>query len=113
MAEYVIRTTSKEGVLLLNAVLTVRAHEAASAGHGWETFTDAVVRAIAQRKRHRLHAVGKLRPAQRRHRRSPAQLHPQSRPSLPAVGLPGIFRQQTFSRANEYLQSIGKAPILW
>ena len=30
-----------------------------------------------------------------RHRRSPAQLHPQSRPSLPAVGLPGIFRQQT------------------
>ena len=45
--------------------------------------------------RHRLHAVGKLRPAQRRHRRSPAQLHPQSRPSLPAVGLPGIFRQQT------------------
>lgn len=87
---------AEQGVLLLNAVLTVRAHEAAShAGHGWETFTDAVVRAIAQRKQHRLHAVGKLRPAQRRHRRSPAQLHPQSRPSLPAVGLPGIFRQQT------------------
>ena len=35
----------------MNAVLTVRAHEAAShAGRGWETFTDAVVRAIAQRK---------------------------------------------------------------
>lgn len=88
---------AEQGVLLLNAVLTVRAHEAAShAGHGWETFTDAVVRAIAQRKQGiGLHAVGKLRPAQRRHRRSPAQLHPQSRPSLPAVGLPGIFRQQT------------------
>ena len=42
---------AEQGVLLLNAVLTVRAHEAAShAGHGWETFTDAVVRAIAQRK---------------------------------------------------------------
>ena len=38
-------------MLLLNAVLTVRAHEAAShAGHGWETFTDSVVRAIAQHK---------------------------------------------------------------
>ena len=42
---------AEQGVLLLNAVLTVRAHEAAShAGRGWETFTDAVVRAIAQRK---------------------------------------------------------------
>lgn len=88
---------AEQGVLLLNAVLTVRAHEAAShAGHGWETFTDAVVRAIAQRKQGIVYMlVGKLRPAQRRHRRSPAQLHPQSRPSLPAVGLPGIFRQQT------------------
>lgn len=42
---------AEQGVLLLNAVLTVRAHEAAShAGRGWETFTDAVVRAIAERK---------------------------------------------------------------
>ena len=40
---------AEQGVLLLNAVLTVRAHEAAShAGRGWETFTDAVVRAIAR-----------------------------------------------------------------
>ena len=63
---------AEQGVLLLNAVLTVRAHEAAShAGRGWETFTDAVVRAIAQRKAgHRLHALGQLRPAERRHRRS-------------------------------------------
>lgn len=42
---------AEQGVLLLNAVLTVRAHEAAShAGRGWETFTDAVVRAISERK---------------------------------------------------------------
>lgn len=42
---------AEQGVLLLNAVLTVRAHEAAShAGRGWETFTDAVVRAINERK---------------------------------------------------------------
>ena len=40
---------AEQGVLLLNAVLTVRAHEAAShAGHGWETFTDAVVRVITE-----------------------------------------------------------------
>lgn len=42
---------AEQGVLLLNSVLTVREHEAAShAGRGWETFTDAVVRAIAERK---------------------------------------------------------------
>ena len=42
---------AEQGVLMLNAVLTVRAHNAAShAGHGWERFTDAVVKAIAERK---------------------------------------------------------------
>ena len=42
---------AEQGVLLLNAVLTVRAHEAAShAGKGWEQFTDAVVKAISERK---------------------------------------------------------------
>ena len=42
---------AEQGVLLLNAVLTVRAHEAAShAGRGWERFTDAVVKAIAEQE---------------------------------------------------------------
>ena len=42
---------AEQGVLMLNAVLTVRAHEAAShAGRGWERFTDAVVRLIAEKK---------------------------------------------------------------
>jgi uracil-DNA glycosylase len=41
---------AERGVLMLNAVLTVRAHEAAShAGRGWETFTDAVIRAVDDR----------------------------------------------------------------
>ena len=88
---------AEQGVLLLNAVLTVRAHEAASPRRTRLGNFHRCGRAghRTAQARHRLHAVGKLRPAQRRHRRSPAQLHPQSRPSLPAVGLPGIFRQQT------------------
>ena len=87
---------AEQGVLLLNAVLTVRAHEAAS-------HADTAGKLSPMRSCGPSHSAskasftccGKLRPAQRRHRRSPAQLHPQSRPSLPAVGLPGIFRQQT------------------
>ena len=66
---------AEQGVLLLNAVLTVRAHEAAShAGRGWETFT------------------GQLRPEERRHRRSAAELHSQGRTPVAALGLPRILR---------------------
>ncbi len=59
---------AEQGVLLLNSVLTVRAHEAASRtpDAAGETFTDAVVRAIAERRQgHRIHALGQLRTAQR------------------------------------------------
>ena len=78
---------AEQGVLLLNSVLTVREHEAAShAGRGWETFTDAVVRAIAERK------VGQLRTEEGRHRRPAAQPHTQGRAPLAALGLPRVLR---------------------
>ena len=48
-----LRRWAEQGVLLLNATLTVREHQAAShAGHGWETFTDAVIRALSDRREH-------------------------------------------------------------
>ena len=92
-----------------------RAHEAAShAGHGWETFTDAVVRAIAQRKQGIVYMLwGSY--AQRKG----AIADPQRNCILKAVhpsplsAYRGFFGSKHFSRANEYLQSIGKAPILW
>ena len=106
---------AEQGVLLLNAVLTVRAHEAAShAGHGWETFTDAVVRAIAQRKQGIVYMLWGSSP---RHKGPVAD--PQRNCILKAVhpsplsAYRGFFGSKHFSRANEYLQSIGKAPILW
>ena len=110
-----LRRWAEQGVLLLNAGLTVRAHEAAShAGHGWETFTDAVVRAIAQRKQGIVYMLwGSY--AQRKG----AIADPQRNCILKAVhpsplsAYRGFFGSKHFSRANEYLQSIGKAPILW
>ena len=81
---------AEQGVLLLNAVLTVRAHEAAShAGRGWETFTDAVVRAIAQRKEG---IVYMLWGSYAQKKGPAAQPDPQSRAPFAAVGLPGILR---------------------
>lgn len=50
-ASGVLLPWAKQGVLLLNTVLTVRAHEAGShRGHGWEEFTDAIIRKLAERK---------------------------------------------------------------
>ena len=105
----------EQGVLLLNAGLTVRAHEAAShAGRGWETFTDAVVRAIAQRKEGIVYMLwGSY--AQKKG----AIADPQRNLILKAVHpsplsvYRGFFGCRHFSRANEYLRSVGKEPIVW
>ncbi len=106
---------AEQGVLLLNAVLTVRAHEAAShAGHGWETFTDAVVRAIAQRKA----GIVDMRRGSYA-QRTGAIADPQRTCILTAVHpsplsvYRGFFGCHHFSRANEYLRSIGRTPIEW
>lgn len=106
---------AEQGVLLLNAVLTVRAHEAAShAGHGWERFTDEVVKAIALRKQGVVYMLwGSY--AQRK----ASVVDPQRNCILKAVhpsplsAYRGFFGCRHFSRANEYLQSIGREPIRW
>ena len=106
---------AEQGVLLLNAVLTVRAHNAAShAGHGWEQFTDAVVKAIAERKQGVVYMLwGSY--AQRKG----AIADPQQNLILKAVhpsplsAYRGFFGCKHFSQANAYLQNIGKEPIVW
>ena len=106
---------AEQGVLLLNAVLTVRAHEAAShAGRGWEQFTDAVVRAIAERKEGVVYMLwGSY--AQKKG----AIANPQRNLILRAVhpsplsAYRGFFGCKHFSQANDYLRSIGKEPITW
>ena len=106
---------AEQGVLLLNAVLTVRAHQAAShAGHGWERFTDAVVRAIAERKEHVVYMLwGSY--AQKKG----AIANPNNNLILKAVhpsplsAYRGFFGCKHFSEANRYLESVGKTPIEW
>jgi uracil-DNA glycosylase len=106
---------AEQGVLLLNAVLTVRAHEAAShAGRGWERFTDAVVKAIAERKQGVVYMLwGSY--AQRKG----AIANPQTNLILhsvhpsPLSSYRGFFGCKHFSKANDYLRSIGKEAIEW
>lgn len=106
---------AEQGVLLLNAVLTVRAHQAAShAGHGWEQFTDAVVRAIAERKEGIVYmlwgsyAQKKGAIADPRRNLILRAVHPS-----PLSAYRGFFGCRHFSQANDYLKSIGKEPIVW
>lgn len=106
---------AEQGVLLLNSVLTVKAHNAAShAGHGWEIFTDAVVRAIAERKEGVVYMLwGSY--AQRKG----AIANPQKNLILhsvhpsPLSSYRGFFGCRHFSKANDYLKTIGKEPIAW
>lgn len=106
---------AEQGVLLLNAVLTVRAHQAAShAGRGWEQFTDAVVRAIAERKQQIVYmlwgsyAQKKGAIADPNNNLILKAVHPS-----PLSAYRGFFGCKHFSEANRYLESVGKTPIIW
>ena len=104
-----------QGVLLLNAVLTVRAHEAAShAGRGWERFTDAVVRAIAERKNEVVYLLWGSYAQRKGAIADPARncilkaVHPS-----PLSAYRGFLGCRHFSQANAYLRSVGKEEIVW
>ena len=106
---------AEQGVLLLNAVLTVRAHQAAShAGRGWERFTDAVVRAIAERKEGVVYMLWGSYAQKKGAIADPQRnlvlraVHPS-----PLSAYRGFFGCKHFSAANAYLQSIGEEPISW
>lgn len=105
---------AEQGVLLLNATLTVRAHAAAShAGMGWEQFTDAVIQQCAKRDNIVYMLWGSY--AQRK-----AQIvDPEKNLVLKSVhpsplsAYHGFFGNHHFSRANEYLVAHGCTPIDW
>ncbi|MBQ3039150.1 MAG: uracil-DNA glycosylase [Alphaproteobacteria bacterium] len=105
---------ARQGVLLLNSTLTVRAHAAAShAGRGWEQFTDAVIRAVATRENVVYMLWGSY--AQKK----AALVNPDKNLVLKSVhpsplsAYRGFFGCKHFSQANEYLQQHGRAPIEW
>ncbi len=106
---------AKQGVLLLNAVLSVRAHEANShRGRGWEYFTDATIKAISE---HREGVVFILwgRPAQQKEKLIDTSKHlvlKAPHPS-PLSSYRGFFGSKPFSKTNTYLQAHSKEPIEW
>jgi uracil-DNA glycosylase len=106
---------AEQGVLLLNAVLTVRAGEPNShAGHGWEAFTDAVIRAVSA-KREPVVFLLWGRYAQKKARLIDTERHvvlEGVHPS-PLSAKNGFFGSRPFSRINEALEARGREPIDW
>ena len=104
-----------QGVLLLNATLTVRAHRAGShQGHGWETFTDAVIRCLNAERQHLVYmlwgAYAQKKGASIDTSRNLVLTSPH--PS-PLSAHRGFFGNRHFSRANDYLVALGESPIDW
>ncbi len=105
---------AQQGVLLLNATLTVRAHAAAShAGRGWEQFTDAAIRALALRENIVYMLWGSYAQRKAEFVDPSKNLILKSVHPSPLSAHRGFFGNHHFSRANEYLIAHGRAPIEW
>lgn len=107
---------AEQGVLLLNAILTVRAHQAGShQRHGWERFTDAAISRLSEGRDHLVFILWGG------YARSKASLIDRSRhlvlesvhPSPLSANRGGWFGNHHFSRCNEYLAGHGMDPINW
>ena len=106
---------AEQGVLLLNATLTVRAHQAGShQNRGWETFTDAAIRALAESKEHLVfilwgsYAQKKGAFIDRNKHLVLTSAHPS-----PLSAYNGFFGNKHFSRTNDYLKAHGETEINW
>lgn len=106
---------AEQGVLLLNATLTVRAHQAGShQRQGWEEFTDAAIKALAEKREQLVfilwgaYAQKKGAFIDRNRHLVLASAHPS-----PLSAFHGFFGNRHFSRANAYLEQHGKTPVNW
>lgn len=106
---------AQQGVLMLNATLTVRANEAGShQNKGWEIFTDAVIKKLSDHKENLVfilwgaYAQKKANYINRKKHFVVESAHPS-----PLSASRGFFGQNHFSKTNAFLEKNGKKPIVW
>ena len=106
---------ANQGVLLLNATLTVRAHQAGShQNKGWETFTDTAIRTLAEQREHLVfilwgaYAQKKGAFINREKHLVLSSAHPS-----PLSAYNGFFGNKHFSQTNAYLKTHGEKEIIW
>ena len=106
---------ARQGVLMLNTVLTVRAHQANShQGRGWEKFTDAIIEAVNAQDRPIVYLLWGS-PAQRKipMLTNPKHLILKAPHPSPLSAYRGFFGCRHFSQTNDFLVSHGLTPIDW
>lgn len=106
---------AEQGVLLINATLTVRAHMAGShQNKGWETFTDAVIKIVSEQKQHvafllwGAYAQKKGQVIDQTKHLILESVHPS-----PLSASRGFFGNHHFSKTNQFLEGNGLSPVNW
>ena len=110
-----LKPWADQGVLLLNTVLTVRAHAANShRGHGWEIFTDKIIRLLNEHERP-IAFILWGRPARNKKSMITNSRHfvVESAHPSPLSASGGFFGSRPFSRVNNFLEAVGESPIDW
>ena len=110
-----LKKWADQGVLLLNTVLTVRAHQAAShQGKGWEQFTDAIIRKVNEQDRPIVYMLwGRPAGMKAAMLDNPRHLVLKAPHPSPLSAYRGFFGCRHFSKANEFLKANGAEPIDW
>ncbi|MBQ7429596.1 MAG: uracil-DNA glycosylase [Butyrivibrio sp.] len=110
-----LKKWADQGVLLLNTLLTVRAHEAFShQNHGWEQFTDAIIQAVNEQDRPIVYMLwGKPAQSKMKMLNNPKHLVLTAPHPSPLSAYRGFFGCKHFSKANEFLVKNGIEPIDW
>lgn len=106
---------ARQGVLLLNTVLTVQAHRANShRDKGWEIFTDKIISLLNQREKPVAFILWGS-PARRKKAMitNPQHFIVESPHPSPLSAYRGFFGSRPFSRVNKFLESVGEKPINW
>ncbi len=106
---------ARQGVFLLNTVLTVRAHQANShRGYGWEEFTDATIRVLNAQDRPIVFLLwGRPAGQKKALLDNPAHLVLEAPHPSPLSAYRGFFGCHHFSRCNAFLEAHGETPIDW
>ena len=110
-----LKPWAEQGVLLLNTVLTVRAHQAGShQGKGWEHFTDKIINLLNEREKPLAFILWGA-PARRKKAMitNPRHFIVESPHPSPLSAYRGFFGSRPFSQVNDFLQRTGQTPIDW